>query len=193
MERENIPEGECGMKETLENIKGMLKDNSCWIETRRDREIVQMLVDDIDSLDEIYKTTMKQSGQIGLNLLKEKDELNNLIAELETENAALKESQRWIPVSERLPEVVDINAGSHKTYEIAYRHIGSAEHYQFISYGYLSIYGWMMYIVLDEKLDPEMYEVTYWKERTYPQGVEEIPEVDIFWQPPIETEGNHGT
>ena len=37
-------------EERLNEIKGMLKDDMCWIKTRNDRAIISELVDNIDAL-----------------------------------------------------------------------------------------------------------------------------------------------
>ena len=118
----------------------------------------QLWVDDVDRLQDRIAI---QRGIVENHVIQERV--------LSEEIATLQESQRWIPVSERLPDAVDKNAGSYQTREIAYRHIGSPIYYQFISYGYLRTDGWVRCRILDEKLDQELYEVTYWKERTYPK------------------------
>ena len=158
-------------KRIVELEQGIFKDTP----TMRDSEVLwlnvriteleaeiekhkQLWVDDVDRLQDRIAI---QRGIVENHVIQERV--------LSEEIATLKESQRWIPVSDRLPDAVDKNAGSYQTREIAYRHIGSPIYYQFISYGYLRTDGWVRCRILDEKLDQELYEVTYWKERTYPK------------------------
>ena len=71
-----------------------------------------------------WEKTMKEwddSVPDGIKYLSaEKQVLMRRVRELESENARLKDAQRWIPVSERLPEESDWTLIRYKGYRVPY-------------------------------------------------------------------------
>jgi hypothetical protein len=59
---------------------------------------------DLEALCEIQELNLNKCHQSNIGLNEQAHTLRARIAELEAENARLREAQRWIPVGERLPE-----------------------------------------------------------------------------------------